>query len=196
MAGIHWCEPQNWNLLDADEKVVYRHIAAALSAPTRRIKRGKRLADFTEILEALEVFVSMDEENKWKRCLVSGVCRLPFGIAVNTTQLKRLISKCKSTINASLRSIGFGTIITEAWAYASLISQIPCLKNNALDLKQWTIRVASHVLPQPINKPATQARHVESIVPPEDPAAITWDLCDFEHESIDDTSDSFQDFSD
>jgi hypothetical protein len=136
-------QPQYWNLLSNEDKAVYEHIRTALSAPISRNRRGQRLAEFSEILEALQIFVCADADSKWKRCLVCGFCILPQAIAVNTTQLKRLIFKCKSTINGSLKRLGFDIIITHSWAYDGLAEQIPYLRNNSSELRQWTIRISS-----------------------------------------------------
>jgi hypothetical protein len=101
------------------------------------------MTDFKEILEALIVFEDADEEEKWKRCLVCGVCMISKGIAVNTTQLRRLIFKCKSSINGSLKGLGFDKILTKSWAYEGLLAQVPYLRENPADLRQWTIRTCS-----------------------------------------------------
>lgn len=104
--------PQYWSLLSDDDKDVYLRIKAALSAPSLRNKRNTRMESFHGILEAIEVFENSDAANKWRRCLVCGMCRFRdwTGIAVNTTQLKRLIFRCKSSINGSLKGLGYGQI--------------------------------------------------------------------------------------
>jgi hypothetical protein len=101
------------------------------------------MTDFREILEALVLFECSDEEEKWKRCLVCGVCIVAPGIAVNTTQLKRLVLKCKSSINGSLKGLGFDKIITKPWAYEWFLQQIPYLRDRPTELRQWTIRFCS-----------------------------------------------------
>jgi hypothetical protein len=135
--------PQYWDLLNYNDQQLYLQISAALSAPSSRNKRGKRIADFREVLEALVLFECSDEEEKWKKCLVCGVCLIPPGIAVNTTQLKHLVLKCKSTLNGSLKALGFDKIITKPWAYEWLMERIPYLRGKPRDLRQWTIRICS-----------------------------------------------------
>jgi hypothetical protein len=133
-------DPQYWNFLSTADKEIYRRITAALSAPRSRNQKGRRIEDFSQIIQALEVFEGSDDDGKWKRCLVCGLCRIPEGIAVNTTQLKRLVFRCKSSINGSLKGIGYGRIISSAVAYESLFKQIPYLRHRPADIRQWTIR--------------------------------------------------------
>jgi hypothetical protein len=67
-------EPQHWELLSEDDKAVYRRISAALCAPSSRSKRNKRIDDFKEIMDAIDLFIESDEVDRWKRCIVCGVC--------------------------------------------------------------------------------------------------------------------------
>jgi len=136
-------DPQYWGLLTDDDKAVYRRITAALSAPTNRNKRNRRIEDFQAILDALEVFENSDAEGKWKRCLVCGVCKLSSAIAVNTTQLKRLVFKCKSSINGALKGLGYDLIMAHPDAGEELLQQVPYLRDNPAELRRWTIRTCS-----------------------------------------------------
>jgi hypothetical protein len=132
-----------WDFLTNDDKDVYRRINVALAAPTSRNKRNKRVDDFREILDAIELFEDSDVDDRWKRCLVCGICKLPNGIAVNTTQLKKLVFKCKSSINGSLKRLGWDTIVSKPNAYEELLNQIPYLRDHPTEVRQWTIRVGS-----------------------------------------------------
>jgi hypothetical protein len=98
------------------------------------------MEDFQAVIDAIEVFENADVAGKWKRCLVCGVCRLPNGIAANTTQLRRLIFKCKSSINESLKRLGYGLIVTDQSASEELLSAIPYLRENRPEFRRWTIR--------------------------------------------------------
>jgi hypothetical protein len=130
-------------LLSDDDKTVYRCLAAAIAAPSRRKKRNTRAEDFRQIWEAIECFENHDSENQWARCLVCGICRLTDRIAVNTGQLKRLVFKCKSSINGALAGLGWDTIVTNPGAADQLMEQIPHLRKNPKEARQWTIRTAS-----------------------------------------------------
>jgi hypothetical protein len=52
------------------------------------------------ILTTVRNFVMWNETDDWKRALVCGICWLNADIAINTRQLRLLLSKCKSSINS------------------------------------------------------------------------------------------------
>jgi hypothetical protein len=133
--------PQHWDLLNDTDKSIYLHLSAALSAPSSRNKRNKRADDFQQILEAIELFENWNEPDKWKRCLVCGICRIPNGIAVHTAQLKKLISKCKSSINGSLKCLGYDIVLPKASSCQELLNAIPQLQDHHGELRKWTIRM-------------------------------------------------------
>jgi hypothetical protein len=182
--------PQYWDLLNDTDQQLYLKISAALSAPSSRNKKGKRIADFREILEALVLFECSEEEERWARCLVCGVCLIPPGIAVNTTQLRHLVLKCKSSINGSLKALGFDKIITKHWAYEWLMERIPYLRGKPTDLKQWTIRVCSHVVPFGIT---WNFAKVSPFAEESATTTTTFPELNFDEESADDIADFMSD---
>jgi hypothetical protein len=132
-------DPKHWCLLSDTDKEVYFRIRSVLSAPSSRNKRKKQVDDFKEILDAIDIFINRDEQDKWKRCLVCGVCRLSNGIAVNPLQLQRLIFKCKSSINNCLRNLGYDSVAKPSMN-EELFQQIPLLRHYLVELRQWTVR--------------------------------------------------------
>jgi hypothetical protein len=139
----HQRRPRHWDLLNENDKAVYVRISAALSAPSSRDKRNRGVDDFKDVLDAIETFVNSDETDKWKRCLVCGLCPLSNGIAVNVVQLKRLTFKCKSSINVSLKRLGYDVVLAKALSYQELFQCLPQLKNNFDELRQWTVRMST-----------------------------------------------------
>jgi hypothetical protein len=135
--------PDYWDLLNDNDKAVYVRLSAALSAPSSRDRRGRRVDDFKDVFDAIETFVNSDETDKWKRCLVCGVCPLSNGIAVNVVQLKRLMFKCKSSINGSLKMLGYDVVLAKAVSCQELFRCLPQLRDNSDELKQWTVRMSS-----------------------------------------------------
>ena len=135
--------PPHFEILSEDDKQMYARICAAVQAPSLRNKRNKRADDFRDVLEAIELFENHDIEGKWKRCLVCGLFKFENGIAVNISVLKRLIMKCKSSINGSLKAIGYPTVSYKAANCEELLNGIPFLKGNVPELRQWTIRYTS-----------------------------------------------------
>ena len=93
-----------------------------------------------EMLSAIRVFAERGDENDWRRYLVCGICWLDNAIAINTRQLRLLLSKCKSSINGSLQKMGYITSTANMESRKILIPKIPLLKDNFNELRQWTIR--------------------------------------------------------
>ncbi|KAH0787291.1 potassium/sodium hyperpolarization-activated cyclic nucleotide-gated channel 1 [Histomonas meleagridis] len=134
-------EPSHWELLSPDDQHVYQQIYKVISAPTNRNKRNKKVDDFKDIIDAIELFENSDEEGKWKRCLVCGICKVSNGIAINISQFKKLILKCKSSINGSLKSLGYTKLLSKPSLCPELLEIIPYLKSNPNELRQWTVRM-------------------------------------------------------
>jgi hypothetical protein len=149
--------PRHWNLLSEADQSVYLRISAALCAPSLRNRRSKRTVDFKDLLDAIEVFENFNDSDRWKRCLVCGVCRVNHGIAVNVSQLKRLVFKCKSSINGALKELGYTLILDNTSLCRDLLEAIPYLRENPPELRQWTVRfLPCAALPE---------RHLRSAVP-------------------------------
>ncbi|KAK8892135.1 hypothetical protein M9Y10_029358 [Tritrichomonas musculus] len=141
--------PPHWDLLSDEDKRIYKGIYQALSAPTNRNKRNKRIDDFREIIDAIMLFIDQDEADAWKRRLVCGVCKLSNGIAVNIAQLRKLIFKCKASINGSLKLMGYDVIASKTSSCTELFDKIPYLKTNSSEVRQWTIRLSSNIQEPP-----------------------------------------------
>jgi hypothetical protein len=133
-------------------------------APSSRNKRNTRIDDFREIIDAIDFFENTDEQDRWKRCLVCGICKVTDGIAVNTNQFQKLISKCKSSINGCLKALGYDQVSLKPSVNDELLQQIPYLRMNPGDYRQWTIRVSSR--PEPVQTSA-------DITPPSSGSAAT-----------------------
>lgn len=136
--------PPHWDLLSNEDKEIYKGIYQALSAPTNRNKRNKRIDDFREIVDAILLFIDQNEEDAWKRRLVCGICKLSNGIAVNIAQLRKLIFKCKASINGSLKMMGYDSVASKTTSCTELFEKIPYLKNNSAEMRQWTVRTSSN----------------------------------------------------
>jgi hypothetical protein len=133
-------DPHNWELLSTSDQGIYRQLHQALSAPSNRDRRNKRVDDFKEILEAIELFENVDDDDRWKRCLVCGIFTFPGGIAVNIQQLKALIVRCKSSINGSLKRLGYTKVASKMEGCEPLFETIPFLRTHGSELRKWTLR--------------------------------------------------------
>ena len=133
-------EPQYWKTLSYKDQQEYAKLRKALSSPACKNRRNKSIATFAEIVDTIHNYVVQGDENDNKRALVCGITWIDDGVAINTHQLRLLISKCKSSINGSFQAMGYGTIPTASDSAGQLIQQFPFLKNNFPELRQWTVR--------------------------------------------------------
>jgi len=132
--------PNFWDSLSEKDKVDYKMLKATLDACSSKRNRGHRTEAFDKIMESIRMYAEKGDEDDWRRFLVCGVCWMDNMIAINTRQLRLLISKCKSSINGSFQKLGYTTnqSHTESWKF--LFDRIPLLKDNFSELRQWTIR--------------------------------------------------------
>jgi hypothetical protein len=158
--------PRFFALLNNNDREVFLRITSALSAPSSRNKRNTRMNEFEEIVEAIDLFENTDQDDKWKRCLACGIVKLTAGIAVNTNQLRHLVFKCRSSINGSLKGLGYDSIVTKPEATEELLDLIPALRALPAELKQWTIRARQQEnleIPAEISPPPAAILHPADI---------------------------------
>lgn len=132
--------PKFFNLLSDADKLTYYSMQTQFTISMSRNQRNKRVSMFNQILSIIQRFCLKKDKNDWIRCFVCGVMWLPEGIAINNQQLRILISKCKSSINGSLVRIGYTNNLGRAETAAALVKAVPILKDNASELRQWTLR--------------------------------------------------------
>lgn len=132
--------PNYFDRLSDLDKKTYICLRNAFSQPSCKNRRNKSSETFSEIVKALKAFVVQNNAGDVDRALVCGICFLGEAIAINTRQLRLLISKCKSSINGSFQALGYGTVPSGSDCTAALIRFFPFLKDNFSELRQWTIR--------------------------------------------------------
>ena len=132
--------PLYWWLLNSSDLHQYTCLRIALTSSETKNQRNKRIATFTEAVEAVRAFAVRGDMYDKVRCLVCGIAWLPEGIAINTHQLKLLISRCKSSINGSLQKLGFTENLGRTAAANAIIAAYPFLKENQSELRKWSVR--------------------------------------------------------
>lgn len=179
--------PRFFELLSESDKEEYHQLRKSLNSPNCKNRRNKSIQTFREIITSIKTFVIKGDSEDKNRSLVCGTIWLNEGIAINTHQLRLLMSKCKSSINGSFQAMGYETIPTGADSAGELISLYPFMKNNFMELRQWTVRYKSggndHLLsPKKPEKKADRkshnSKHSESrmITPPPDLSEIASSL--------------------
>lgn len=133
-------KPKFWKLLSDEDQITYKKIQDALSQPSLKNKRNTKIDDFTDIIDAIEMYQNHNMQDKWRRCLACGFLKFDGGVAVNTSQLRILVLRCKTSINTSLKGMGYTIISGRASDCEELLNEIPCLKGNPSELRQWTVR--------------------------------------------------------
>lgn len=133
--------PLFWDHLNEQDKEAYSTMRMGLSSPACKHRRHHSIDLNREIIQTIKKFVIRNDQDDWKRALVSGIAWFPQAIAINTRQLRLLISKCKSSINALFQHLGYVTIPTTNEYSNLLVSYMPILKDNFQEQRKWTIRL-------------------------------------------------------
>ncbi|OHT03885.1 hypothetical protein TRFO_28787 [Tritrichomonas foetus] len=137
--------PLYWDLLSKSDQSAYLTLQNAFNSSAMKRNRGHRLETFGDILDTIRDFSEHKDVDDWRRFLVCGVCWMDNAIAINTRQLRLLISRCKSSINGSLQKLGYITNPSHSKSWNALFAQIPLLKDNFAEIRQWTIRVKPRI---------------------------------------------------
>ena len=133
--------PFFFELLSKNDQDKYINMKENFSKDEFRHNRNRSLDTFLFTLQQIRDFCTRNSSEDWKRYLVCGICWLNDSImAINTSQLKHLIKKSKSSINSCLNSLGFETETNNHLFLQSLCNLIPFLSTKPLIVKQWTIR--------------------------------------------------------
>ena len=132
--------PQYWGMLSRNDQEEYIKLRNTLNTTCAQRNRGHRVETFDAVLEAIRRFIERGNEDDWKRALVCGFCWMDRVVAINTRQLRFLVSKCKSSINGSLQKLGYITTLSPSDSRKMLVEKIPFLDGNYNELRQWTTR--------------------------------------------------------
>jgi hypothetical protein len=127
-------------LLNEADRVKYRQLQQLMETLTFRTNREQVAIKFQVILSQIKQFAIRCDGDDWRRCFVCGIVWLDGAVAVNTRQLSVLMSKCKSSINAGFRAIGFTNSVMSPSQALALIREFPFFAHNSNEIRQWTIR--------------------------------------------------------
>jgi hypothetical protein len=138
--------PAYFPLLTLPEQEQYLSMQSRLQASPDRNRRGFRVRSFLDDLSEISISAQRGDINDWKRCCVCGVCYLNCGIAVNSRQLGVLTNRCKSSINATFKMLGYVTISARGDTNPELVDALPNLRGKTSELRQWSVRVSPHYI--------------------------------------------------
>ena len=130
--------PLFWDYLNDHDKEDYLKMRTALSSPACKHRRHHSNELNREIVNTIKNYVIRNDGDDWRRALVSGIVWLPNAIAINTRQLRLLLSKCKSSINGSFQQLGY--VAQPQLDQEILLKKIPFQFRKVTDFKKWSIR--------------------------------------------------------
>lgn len=137
--GIHGT-PDFIDILSYDDRKSYEKLQSDVGSPEYRYNRNHRFSTLSEILKKIKSYCQTNENDKWKRYLVCGVCWFDVYMAINTKQLRFLICKSKSTINDALSKMGYTPVSMKGEPSLLLVETIPFLFGNQSEYRKWSIR--------------------------------------------------------
>ena len=129
--------PNFFYLLNENDQKEY------ISLRDQKRDQHRKYETFIQEIDKLKQFVERGDGDDWKRSLVCGIRWIHEGVAINNQQLKIVLNKCKSSLNASLSKAGLGTTLGRGKAGYIILNTFPFLKNNSTEMRQWTVRLVT-----------------------------------------------------
>lgn len=152
--------PQYFDRLTAEDQREYKMMQQQVGGEEMRYNRNKRLVTFTDQMNIVKQYCIRNDANDTLRCSVCGIYWLDSDtMAINIRQFRLLLAKSKSSINGALAKMGYTTVQSNANNFRTLASLVPPLKNQSMEMRQWTIRRRSSgvLSPQPtVSQPIAQ----------------------------------------
>jgi hypothetical protein len=121
------------------------------------------------MLTLIKAYVVRGTSADLNRALVCGILWLPRYLAVNIHELQLLTSKCKSSLNGSLHTMGYGTIPTGLNSAGELLAAYPWMKDNYAELRRWTVRQLVQRVPSDRAEPLSMRAMLVNAQPTEFP---------------------------
>ena len=124
-----------WNMLDQEDKNEYLTLRDSFHNSTSRERHGNSIQGD---LQTIRNYIDRKEQGKEIRSIVAGIAFSGTFVCVNTSQLKNLLGRCKSSINNGFLLLGYASAKTKV--RQCIISMMPSLLKDSSLLKQWTLR--------------------------------------------------------
>jgi hypothetical protein len=135
--------PHLWALLSKGDKLQYLTLKSTIDSNSHNPARNHRVGLFQRVLKTVHQFAVRGDASDWKRCMVCGVFWLPPALAVNTSRLRLLVPRCKSSINGCIRLMGYTETLSHTESARVLNYAWPSSIDFSDELKQWTVRTPS-----------------------------------------------------
>lgn len=135
--GPSLCEKDPTDSLSRADAEEYRRLRDSFSASS---SHDRHQATFQQEIKNIIQFVERSKEDREERALAAGLIYTGTYFCVNTQQLKKLIGRCKSSINSGFQQMGFMSMKMKTRARSCLFSALPSLMNDTSSARQWTVR--------------------------------------------------------
>jgi hypothetical protein len=138
--------PAHWSRLTVDDQSEYLRLVVFFATDQRtagspRASNERRESVFMkEIFTVLE-FVDRSSENREERSVITGICVCSPYICLNTSTLKTLLGRCKSSINGLFQDLGYKPSRGRS-PREFVVLALPSLSSDTKALRQWTVRRA------------------------------------------------------
>jgi hypothetical protein len=132
-----------WQSLSEDDRVEYFRLRTSFQQNPKVSSKDRRVIAFPREIHAVLRYLERSPENMEARCIITGLCFVGPVVCINTRQLKRLLNRCKSSINGSFQQLGYVAFRTKSKARSCAVAALPALERDQNLLRQWTCRVAS-----------------------------------------------------
>jgi hypothetical protein len=145
-----------WTALSHNDKDRYIQLRTQFIAAFQESKsKGKALSDSTFRMEVQAVvdFTGYSESHREERSIVAGLACGGHCLAINNRELKKLLGRCKSSINGSFQRMGYSVVKACTKARECVLSLLPSLHRDAGALRQWTVRYSDNPLLTTADRP-------------------------------------------
>ena len=137
-------EPAYFNILSKVDQEKYKNLQKELmDFCFNRSKKNCKIQDMEECINRIKHYCIQYDPDDKKRCFVCGLIWQEYGVAVNLCHLQFLLKKCKSSLNTTLRAMGYELTDGRCDANSFFQSILPDVQLSKHEKRLWTFRTNS-----------------------------------------------------
>jgi hypothetical protein len=131
---------RSWVALSLKDQRDYLTLKSHFHNDARPIEKDRNGSLFREEVHTIIEFVNYTFDGREHRAIVCGIASCGPFLCVNVCQLKNFIGRCKSSLNASFRKLGFSQVDTKRQYTDCLTAILPTIASDPSSARQWTVR--------------------------------------------------------